>query len=62
MFQIHHLDRYLDEQEYRYEHRKTDDSNRFLFSLDRVEGKRLTYDRLISHAKTETTHAAQSNA
>ena len=57
-----HLNRYLDEQEYRYEHRKTDDSQRFLLTLDRVEGKRLTYEQLISHAKTETTNAAQSNA
>jgi transposase-like protein len=45
-----HLDRYLDEQEFRYEHRKTDDQHRFLFVLERVEGKRLTYPQLIGHA------------
>ncbi|MFI5200900.1 MAG: IS1595 family transposase [Candidatus Kapaibacterium sp.] len=57
-----HLDRYLDEQEFRYDHRKTDDPHRFLGSLERVEGKRLTYERLIGHAKTKTTHAAQAQS
>lgn len=42
-----HLFRYLDEQAFRYNNRKPDDGNRFTRTLARVEGKRLTYKRLI---------------
>ncbi len=41
-----HLNRYLDEQSFRYNYRKTDDSTRFRTVLGMVAGKRLTYDEL----------------
>jgi hypothetical protein len=41
-----HLFRYLDAESYRFNNRKTDDSNRFLGVLQSVSGKRLTYRSL----------------
>lgn len=41
-----HLDRYLIEQTFRYNYRKTDDATRFKTVLTNVSGKRLTYDQL----------------
>ncbi len=41
-----HLFRYLDEQAFRYNNRKSDDGHRFTRTLARVEGKRLTYKKL----------------
>ena len=46
-----HLDRYIDEQVFRYNHRATkdnplNDSDRFLLALSQVANKRLTYDEL----------------
>ncbi len=41
-----HLFRYLDEQAFRYNNRKTDDGHRFTRTLARVEGKRVTYKKL----------------
>jgi len=46
-----HLDRYLDEQMFRYNNRATkdnplNDSNRFLLALSQVSGRRLTYAEL----------------
>lgn len=41
-----HLDRYLDEQGFRYDHRKTNDSGRFIQAASMLFGKRLTYDEL----------------
>lgn len=39
-----HLFRYLDEQSFRYNNRKTmNDAERFSLTLSRVAGKRLTY-------------------
>lgn len=38
-----HLERYLDEQTFRYNHRRTDDASRFRRVLNAVVGKRLTY-------------------
>lgn len=38
-----HLFRYLDEQSFRYNHRKDDDGARFATVLSRIVGKRLTY-------------------
>jgi len=51
-----HLDRYLDEQMFRFNNRATkdnplDDSDRFLFALSQVANKRLTYTNLTG--KTE---------
>ncbi len=41
-----HLFRYLDEQGYRYNHRKLDDGGRFDLAVRQVVGKRLTYSEL----------------
>lgn len=46
-----HLDRYVDEQVFRYNNRATkdnplDDADRFLLALSQVAGKRLTYAEL----------------
>jgi transposase-like protein len=41
-----HLFRYLDEQAFRYNKRKTDDGSRFVEALAGVTGKRLTYQHL----------------
>ena len=53
-----HLFRYLDEQAFRYNHRKTDDGHRFAATLGRVTGKRLTYKKLTG--KSEPTGASLS--
>lgn len=42
-----HLFRYLDEQSFRFNNRKTNDANRFATVLEMVAGKRLTYAKLI---------------
>lgn len=39
----HHLHRYLDEFNFRYNARKEDDATRNFFALQRIEGKRLQY-------------------
>lgn len=44
-----HLDRYVDEQAFRFNERKKDDGSRFRFVVSSVEGKRLTYKALIGH-------------
>ena len=41
-----HLFRYLDEQSYRYNHRKLTDGERFSMAVDGIVGKRLTFDEL----------------
>ena len=41
-----HLHRYLDEQAYRYNERKGKDWDRFFRAIQKVAGKRLTYDQL----------------
>ncbi len=41
-----HLFRYLDEQAFRYNNRKTDDGSRFTRTLSQVAGRRLTYKEL----------------
>ena len=42
----YHLFRYLDEQAYRYNNRKLDDSERFSMAVSGVVGKRLTWDQV----------------
>lgn len=42
-----HLFRYLDEQSFRYDHRKDSDGGRFVKVASSVAGKRLTYKKLI---------------
>ena len=41
-----HLFRYLDEQAFRYNERKTDDAGRFVRTLTGITGKRVTYKEL----------------
>ncbi|HWA24113.1 MAG TPA: IS1595 family transposase [Lacunisphaera sp.] len=47
-----HLMRYLDEQVFRFNNRKTDDASRFLLAAVAIVGKRLTYRELISNPAT----------
>src|SRR5208282_124191 len=47
-----HLFRYLDEQVYRFNNRRTDDGTRFVGAMSGFAGKRLTYKQLTG--KTET--------
>jgi transposase-like protein len=50
-----HLFRYLDEQAFRYNNRKTDDAARFDIGVRRISGKRLTYKQLTGKTpETET--------
>ena len=42
-----HLFRYLDEQSFRFNQRKTDDAGRFMNVLSNIVGRRLTYKSLI---------------
>ena len=42
-----HLDKYINEQTFRFNNRKGHDGNRFLIALDSVSGRRLTYVDLI---------------
>jgi transposase-like protein len=51
-----HLERYLDEQTFRYNNRNNEeigDRGRFRFALAKMVGKRLTYDELTGKAATE---------
>ena len=41
-----HVTRYLDEQAFRFNNRKTNDGQRFVWVLREIVGKRLTYDQL----------------
>lgn len=43
-----HLDRYLEEQIFRFNARESEDGPRFCEAVKGVEGKRLTYKSLIS--------------
>ena len=47
-----HLVRYLDEQTFRFNTRKTNDANRFEAVVEGITGKRLTYHQLIGAATT----------
>jgi transposase-like protein len=48
-----HLFRYLDEQAYRYNNRKTNDAARFIGVMDGVTGKRVTYQKLTGKEQAE---------
>ena len=50
-----HLDRYIDEQSFRFNERDTDDGSRFRIVLQSVPGKRLTYSELTGHDTAEAT-------
>ena len=53
-----HLFRYLDEQSFRYNHRKGDDAQRFVKAAQNISDKRLTYKQLTGKepAGYETSH------
>jgi transposase-like protein len=63
-----HLDRYVDEQVFRYNNRATkdnplNDSDRFAFAMSKVGGKRLTYSQLTGKDQSprhETTGTGQA--
>lgn len=65
-----HLFRYVDEEVFRYNHRKDGDrkitdAERFRTAMSQVAGKRLTYDQLTSKSESphhETTGAGQAEA
>jgi hypothetical protein len=46
-----HLDRYLDEQIFRFNERKNDDGPRFVKAVKGADGKRLTYKSLTAKPK-----------
>jgi hypothetical protein len=48
-----HLFRYLDEQAFRYNNRKTTDASRFAQTLSAVAGKRLTYKEVTGKEQSE---------
>jgi hypothetical protein len=45
--ELFHLFRYVDEQAFRYNNRKTDDVHRFVKGMQQIVGRRLTYKQLI---------------
>jgi transposase-like protein len=47
-----HLNRYLDEQNFRYNFRKSDDAGRFQELLTRAVGQRLTWEQLVHGTKS----------
>lgn len=49
-----HLERYVDEQAFRYNHRKDTDCERFLRVVKGAPGKRLTYDSLTGKEDADT--------
>ena len=54
----YHLFRYLDEQSFRFNNRKGNDSDRFLKAAQNITGKRVTYKQLTGKepAGYETSH------
>jgi len=50
-----HLFRYLDEQVFRFNNRKTKDVARFIDAVASIIGKRLTYPKLIGADMTPAT-------
>jgi hypothetical protein len=47
-----HLFRYVDEQAFRYNNRKMDDSGRFAMSVEGIVGKRVTYAELTGETES----------
>jgi hypothetical protein len=52
-----HLHRYVEEQSFRYNNRRTNDAGRFVAALREIVGRRLTYRGLIGDAGVATTPA-----
>jgi hypothetical protein len=48
-----HLFRYIDEQAYRYNNRRMDDSEWFDFAVKGIVGKRVTWEQLTGKDSTE---------
>jgi hypothetical protein len=46
-----HLQSYVDSECFRFNNRKDDDGGRFLLAVKGMDGKRLTYEALISRAE-----------
>ena len=54
-----HLFRYLDEQAFRYNHRKgMNDGERFAVAMKRIVGRRVTYKELTGHANEDEARAS----
>lgn len=49
-----HIERYLDEQAFRYNTKNTDDEGRFVLAVSEIFGRRLTYDELTRHNSRTT--------
>jgi hypothetical protein len=47
------LFRYIDEQAYRFNNRKTDDFERFKMAVSQIVGKRITWDQLTGKQTDE---------
>jgi transposase-like protein len=57
-----HLERYVDEQVFRYNNRKNkNDADRFALAMSQVAGKRLTYSELIGK-DTDSLHTSTTGA
>ncbi len=52
-----HLDRYIDDQAFRYEHRKTNDLGRFDLTVTQAQGKRLTWNQLTGKTAAKALRA-----
>lgn len=55
-----HLFRYLDEQAFRFNNRKTDDAGRFLIGLHGIANKRLTYKALIGASERPSSSETEA--
>lgn len=56
-----HLDRYVDEQVFRFNNRKVKDADRFALAMSQVAGKRLTYAELTGK-DTDSLHTSTTGA
>jgi len=56
-----HLERYVDEQVFRFNNRKVKDADRFALAMSQVAGKRLTYAELTGK-DTDTLHTSPTGA
>jgi transposase-like protein len=56
-----HLDRYVDEQVFRFNNRKVKDADRFALAMSQVAGKRLTYAELTGK-DTDSLHTSPTGA
>jgi hypothetical protein len=52
-----HLDHYVDEQVFRFNNRKSNDSERFALAMSQIAGKRLTYAELTGKNQSPRSSA-----